>query len=77
MCVQLNELGELGGLMPDTCPTSEQLNSVVDLLSGMGQTAEVGARENSPNQMLREALSSQDSFSKHYLVSSSVHALCD
>ncbi|XP_030850473.1 trafficking protein particle complex subunit 10 isoform X3 [Strongylocentrotus purpuratus] len=64
---KLNELGELGGLMPDTSPTSEQLNSVVDLLSGMGQTAEVGARENSPNQMLREALSSQDSFSKHYL----------
>nr|XP_054753568.1 trafficking protein particle complex subunit 10-like [Lytechinus pictus] len=64
---KLNELGLLGGLMPDTRPTSAQLNSVVDLLSGMGQTAEVGARENSPNQMLREALSSQDAFSKHYL----------
>ncbi|XP_071496038.1 trafficking protein particle complex subunit 10-like [Diadema antillarum] len=65
---KLHELGLLAGLMPDTAgPTSEQLNSVVDLLSGMGQTAEIGARENSPNQMLREALSSQEAFTKHYL----------
>ncbi|XP_077870165.1 LOW QUALITY PROTEIN: trafficking protein particle complex subunit 10-like [Saccoglossus kowalevskii] len=61
---KLLELGLLCGLMPDMTPLSEQLHLVVNLLSGMGQS---GLTENSPNQKLREALSSKESFHKHYL----------
>ncbi|XP_038059010.1 trafficking protein particle complex subunit 10-like isoform X2 [Patiria miniata] len=64
---KLRELGELCGLMPDSTSNSDQLHLVVNLLSGMGQTQEASVIENSPNQKLREALSSSDSFQKHYL----------
>ncbi|XP_033635509.1 trafficking protein particle complex subunit 10-like [Asterias rubens] len=64
---KLRELGELCGLMPDAQPDSDQLHLVVGLLGGMGQTQEASIRENSPNQKLREALSSSESFQKHYL----------
>ncbi|XP_070562685.1 trafficking protein particle complex subunit 10-like [Ptychodera flava] len=61
---KLHSLGSLCGLMPDMTPTSEQLHLVVDLLSGMGKQE---SEENSPNQKLREALSSKESFQKHFL----------
>ncbi|XP_077981439.1 trafficking protein particle complex subunit 10-like [Glandiceps talaboti] len=63
---KLHELGLLCGLMPDMTPSSEQLHLVVDLLSGMGKL-ESHSLEDSPNQKLREALSSKEAFMKHYL----------
>ncbi|KAJ8026427.1 Trafficking protein particle complex subunit 10 [Holothuria leucospilota] len=65
---KLAELGELCGLMPNRSgPSSEQLNSVVNLLSGMGKSSPATQNENSPNQKLREALSSSAAFRRHYL----------
>ncbi len=33
----MHDLGVLCGLLPDMTPSSEQLNMVVDLISGMSQ----------------------------------------
>ncbi|XP_064606870.1 trafficking protein particle complex subunit 10-like [Liolophura sinensis] len=64
---KLKELGCLCGLMPgrESEPTSKQLTLVVDLLGGMGSGEETG--EPKPMDKLREALSSKDTFEKHYL----------
>ncbi|XP_022100695.1 trafficking protein particle complex subunit 10-like [Acanthaster planci] len=64
---KLRELGDLCGLLPDSISNSDQLHLVVGLLGGMGQTQEASIIENSPNQKLREALSSSEAFQKHYL----------
>lgn len=65
---KLAELGHLCGLMPDQeTPTSDQLNTVVNLLSGMGKSSPATQVENSPNQKLREALSSTSAFQRQYL----------
>ncbi|XP_014670123.1 PREDICTED: trafficking protein particle complex subunit 10-like isoform X2 [Priapulus caudatus] len=65
--LKLHALGELCGLMPGTESSSEQLNMVVDLLSGMGQTESGNSKKPGPMDKLREALSSEESFRKHYL----------
>ncbi|GAB1598898.1 trafficking protein particle complex subunit 10-like [Argonauta hians] len=68
---KLKELGVLCGLMPEVSskPTSEQLNKVVDLLFGMGINDEEASISESlrPIDKLREALSSRQSFQRHYL----------
>ncbi|XP_014773822.1 trafficking protein particle complex subunit 10 [Octopus bimaculoides] len=68
---KLKELGVLCGLMPEVSsnPTSEQLNKVVDLLFGMGINEEEASTTGSPRPIdrLREALSSRQSFQRHYL----------
>lgn len=64
---KLHELGLLCGLMPDLEATSEQLHLVVGLLSGMGEDPYPETGQLSPHSRLREALSSKDSFLKHYL----------
>ncbi|PIK40554.1 hypothetical protein BSL78_22598 [Apostichopus japonicus] len=65
---KLAELGNLCGLMPNqNSPSSDQLNTVVNLLSGMGKSSPATQVENSPNQKLREALSSTAAFNRHYL----------
>lgn len=63
---KLKHLGELCGLMPGGESTSEHLLMVVALLSGM-QSSATEADSQSPHSQLREALSSKDSFLKHYL----------
>lgn len=69
LLLKLAELGHLCGLMPDQeTPTSDQLNTVVNLLSGMGKSSPATQVENSPNQKLREALSSTSAFQRQYLV---------
>ncbi|KAG8193047.1 hypothetical protein JTE90_028159 [Oedothorax gibbosus] len=63
---KLHELGILCGLMPDLSDNSEKLHIVVNLLAGMGTDAyPVGT--DSPHAKLRAALSSKESFLKHYL----------
>lgn len=63
---KLQQLGELCCLMPGQEATSEHLLLVVALLSGM-QSSAAEADSQSPHSQLREALSSKDSFLKHYL----------
>ncbi|XP_054922379.1 trafficking protein particle complex subunit 10 isoform X1 [Dermacentor andersoni] len=63
---KLKQLGELCGLMPGRESTSEQLLMVITLLSGM-QSLEAELDSQSPHSQLREALSSKESFLKHYL----------
>ncbi|CAN8017882.1 unnamed protein product, partial [Ixodes persulcatus] len=67
--LKLKELGELCGLMPPQNPGSEQLLMVVSLLSGMGEEEEEEQEPEvqSPHSQVREALSSRESFLKHYL----------
>ncbi|GFW67095.1 trafficking protein particle complex subunit 10 [Trichonephila clavipes] len=63
---KLHHIGILCGLMPDLTDSSEKLHIVVNLLAGMGADPyPVGA--DSPHAKLRAALSSKDSFLKHYL----------
>lgn len=63
----MKELGELCGLLPGMAPTSEQLHLVVMLSAGMGDAPLSSNR--SPTDQLKEALSSNEAFKKHYLVS--------
>ncbi|ESO89314.1 hypothetical protein LOTGIDRAFT_106362, partial [Lottia gigantea] len=63
---KLKELGSLCGLMPGCEPTSEQLSRVVDLSAGMGESSDDDGYVH-PRDRLRQALSSQTSFKKHYL----------
>lgn len=63
---QLKELGELCGLLPGMEPTSEQLHLVVGLSAGMGDAPLSNNR--TPTDQLKEALSSNEAFKKHYLV---------
>lgn len=68
--LKLKELGELCGLMPPQSPGSEQLLLVVSLLSGMGEEDSTAGTETdvqSPHSQVREAMSSRESFLKHYL----------
>ncbi|XP_064628401.1 trafficking protein particle complex subunit 10-like [Lineus longissimus] len=64
---KLLELGKLCGLMPDTETTSAQLNTVVDLLSGINNEPTLGGVDSCPSARLGEALSSTEAFQKHYL----------
>lgn len=64
----MRALGELCGLMPGGNPTSEQLHIVVGLSAGMGDNPGAPGSP-SPTDKLKEALCSQDVFSKIYLVS--------
>ncbi|CAN7938034.1 unnamed protein product [Ixodes hexagonus] len=65
--LKLKELGELCGLMPPQSSDSEQLLLVVSLLSGMGEEDAPKQDGQSPHSQVREALSSRESFLKHYL----------
>lgn len=62
---KLKELGELCGLLPGMQPTSEQLHLVVGLSAGMGDVPL--SDEPTPTDQLKEALSSNEAFKKHYL----------
>ncbi|XP_055945623.1 trafficking protein particle complex subunit 10-like [Argiope bruennichi] len=63
---KLHHIGILCGLMPDLMDSSEKLHIVVNLLAGMGADPyPVGV--DSPHAKLRAALSSKESFLKHYL----------
>ncbi|XP_005093343.1 trafficking protein particle complex subunit 10 [Aplysia californica] len=65
---KLRELGHLCSLMPGLVPTSDQLSLVVDLVSGMGITAEtLSPSDKKPVDKLRASLSSPESFKRHYL----------
>ncbi|XP_064489263.1 trafficking protein particle complex subunit 10-like [Ornithodoros turicata] len=64
---KLKELGELCYLMPNQTAGSEQLHMVVNLLSGMGEDPYSDPKTLTPHARLREALSSKESFLKHYL----------
>ncbi|XP_026474722.1 trafficking protein particle complex subunit 10-like [Ctenocephalides felis] len=62
----LKSLGKLCGLMPGCSPTSTQLHAVVNLSAGMGDCP--GTKQQpSPTDKLKEALSSNDAFQRHYL----------
>ncbi|KAL1443188.1 hypothetical protein MTO96_030405 [Rhipicephalus appendiculatus] len=63
---KLKQLGDLCGLMPGRESTSEHLLMVIALLSGM-QSSAAELDSESPHSQLREALSSKESFLKHYL----------
>ncbi|XP_034253552.1 trafficking protein particle complex subunit 10 [Thrips palmi] len=63
---KLKELGELCGLLPGMEPTSEQLHLVVGLSAGMGD-APLLSNNRTPTDQLKEALSSNEAFKKHYL----------
>lgn len=63
----MRALGELCGLMPGGTPTSAQLHIVVGLSAGMGDNPGIPGSP-SPTDKLKEALCSQDVFSKTYLV---------
>lgn len=63
---KLKQLGDLCGLMPGKESTSEHLLMVIALLSGM-QSSAAELDSQSPHSQLREALSSKESFLKHYL----------
>lgn len=62
---KLKELGELCGLLPGMEPTSEQLHLVVGLSAGMGDAPM--SNDPTPTDQLKEALSSNEAFKKHYL----------
>ncbi|KAB7502745.1 Trafficking protein particle complex subunit 10 [Armadillidium nasatum] len=73
---KLKELGNLCGLMPGSKTSSEQLHVVISLVCGMGEDphtdehSQVNNTENvqmSPMSRIKEALSSQESFKKHFL----------
>ncbi|XP_041353835.1 trafficking protein particle complex subunit 10-like isoform X2 [Gigantopelta aegis] len=66
---KLKELGNVCGLTPGDEPTSQQLSRRVDLASGMlskEQDTDPGKKLR-PVDRLRQALSSNNSFKKHYL----------
>ncbi|RXG69486.1 Trafficking protein particle complex subunit 10, partial [Armadillidium vulgare] len=73
---KLKELGNLCGLMPGSKTSSEQLHIVISLVCGMGEDphtdehSQVNNTENvqmSPMSRIKEALSSQEAFKKHFL----------
>ncbi|KFM65669.1 Trafficking protein particle complex subunit 10, partial [Stegodyphus mimosarum] len=64
---KLHQLGILCGLMPDLDANSEKLHIVVGLLAGMGEDPYSDSNSESPHAKLRGALSSKESFLKHYL----------
>ncbi|BFZ24932.1 hypothetical protein BsWGS_27970 [Bradybaena similaris] len=65
---KLRELGHLCSLMPGLKPTSEQLDLVVNLVSGMRLSEEsLSFTHQTPVDKLRESLSSLESFKRHYL----------
>ncbi|VVC37154.1 Hypothetical protein CINCED_3A025042 [Cinara cedri] len=63
---KLYELGELCGLLPDSVQTTEQLHTVQVLCSGMQSGHDLTAATESV-ATLKTALSSSETFSKHYL----------
>ncbi|PVD28442.1 hypothetical protein C0Q70_11030 [Pomacea canaliculata] len=63
---KLKKLGQMYGLMPGITPSSKQLSHLVDLMAGMISDDESVAKVR-PVDKLREALSSSESFKKHYL----------
>ncbi|XP_048834337.1 trafficking protein particle complex subunit 10 isoform X2 [Brienomyrus brachyistius] len=65
---KLKSLGYLCGLVAKNGPNSEDLNKTVDLLGGLGaERPETASSLQSPYKKLKEALSSVESFEKHYL----------
>ncbi|XP_029433678.1 trafficking protein particle complex subunit 10 isoform X2 [Rhinatrema bivittatum] len=65
---KLKSLGYLCGLASENMPNSEDLNRTVDLLAGLGaEHPETANTAQSPYKKLKEALSSVESFEKHYL----------
>lgn len=64
---KLAELGTLCGLMPGMKMTSECLHRVVNLIAGMGIDPRIDQVPLSPQERLKEALSGQEAFLKHYL----------
>ncbi|KAF7989459.1 hypothetical protein HCN44_008133 [Aphidius gifuensis] len=71
---KLGQLGKLCGLMPGMEPTSQQLHTVVYLISGMGDNDDDdnnNSNDNNkittPTDKLKSALSSKDVFRKQYL----------
>ncbi|XP_060741347.1 trafficking protein particle complex subunit 10 [Tachysurus vachellii] len=65
---KLKSLGCLCGLVSENGPNSEELNRTVDLLAGLGtERPETANSLQSPYKKLKEALSSVESFEKHYL----------
>ncbi|KAI1899189.1 hypothetical protein AGOR_G00059140 [Albula goreensis] len=73
---KLKSLGSLCGLVSTNGPNSEDLNRTVDLLAGLGtERPETASSLQSPYKKLKEALSSVETFEKHYLELS--HAAMD
>lgn len=66
-CVKLYELGDLCGLLPGSVQTSKQLHTVQVLCSGMQSGHDLTTATESV-ATLKTALSSSETFSKHYLV---------
>uniref|UniRef100_A0A8B9JEH0 Trafficking protein particle complex 10 n=1 Tax=Astyanax mexicanus TaxID=7994 RepID=A0A8B9JEH0_ASTMX len=65
---KLKSLGYMCGLVSENGPNSEELNRTVDLLAGLGaERPETANSPQSPYKKLKEALSSVESFEKHYL----------
>ncbi|XP_066455538.1 trafficking protein particle complex subunit 10 isoform X2 [Eleutherodactylus coqui] len=65
---KLQALGSLCGLVSESGPCSEDLQRTVDLLAGLGaERPETANTAQSPYKKLQEALSSEESFEKHYL----------
>ncbi|GAB6032525.1 Trafficking protein particle complex subunit 10 [Chamberlinius hualienensis] len=65
---KLRELGELCGLMPGMKETSEQLQLVVGLLSGLVEVDLLEEKDSAnPITKLKQALSSHDAFQHRYL----------
>ncbi|XP_028656367.1 trafficking protein particle complex subunit 10 isoform X1 [Erpetoichthys calabaricus] len=65
---KLKSLGYLCGLASENGPNSEDLNRTVDLLAGLGEERpETASSLQSPYKILKEALSSVETFEKHYL----------
>lgn len=65
---KLQALGSLCGLVSESGPCSEDLQRTVDILAGLGaERPETANTAQSPYKKLQEALSSEESFEKHYL----------
>ncbi|XP_025097786.1 LOW QUALITY PROTEIN: trafficking protein particle complex subunit 10-like [Pomacea canaliculata] len=64
---KLKKLGQMYGLMPGITPSSKQLSHLVDLMAGMISDDVESVAKVRPVDKLREALSSSESFKKHYL----------
>ena len=66
---KLYELGCQCGLLPGGSIESSQLHYVVNLSSGISDYQDDSAARPTPVDQFKEALSSKQSFNKHYLVS--------
>ncbi|XP_018494809.2 trafficking protein particle complex subunit 10 [Galendromus occidentalis] len=64
--LKMKALGQLCGLMPQATPSSEQIHLVVNILAGLGDDPRSGEHEMSPCRRVSEALSSKESFMRHY-----------